>query len=161
MMPVLYHFTSRAALASIEEVGIRPYRLNKPYLHSYTEAVRPGAGELGIFLWPEVTPELVRDFLLFAWGEKGQTNGVLLRVCLPESHLLGAEWRALRIAEGYDDRLKMTHDLASVRQNSPDKTLHCAHFDIGLEPIPWSACRVVGSVDVIVELDPSEFGDSP
>jgi hypothetical protein len=107
----------------------------------------------GIYVWPEVTRSLLRDFFLFKQIHDRSVNaGLLLAVELDPAHLLGKLWLAwVNKKTGELNTLKQTHDLTFHLADGSTRKDHVALMDLYLQVIPVENMEPIARIYQTIE----------
>ena len=160
-MLTLYHFTMGSSLDSIMRSGITPGPMLPSPVTAYMGCCELEA--MGVWLWPCVSAEIVKDFLHFKQAAGRGHSGALLECRVRRHDLLSHIYEL----EHFPDRLRLEHSLSSTASNvTEERRLKVQEhhqllpFDICVETIPPSSLRIVATVEVVVSAcDGFEFNE--
>lgn len=133
-----YHFTPEAMLPTLRREGIVPQPLKSFHhdMHSMCDDLE--VPRYGVYIWPDVTRSLLRDFFLFKQMHDREVDaGVLLAVEVDSSHMLGRLWLAMIDEQtGEKNRLRQTHDLTFTLADGTRRKDHKVDMEVYLTRIP-------------------------
>ena len=146
---VYYHFTTEMAWQRILKKGLVPQPLKT--FHDEMHSMCDDLGikdHTGVYVWPEVSRSLLRDFFLFKQvHERDVESGILLEVQLDPVNLLGHQWLAwVDRQKGSKNSLKQTHTLAFTLADGSIRQDHKALMDVCLKRIPPKHIRRVARI---------------
>lgn len=143
-----FHFTSIDGWFEIQRAGILPYPLstNHEYLFNYCR--RLGLPAEGIYLWPKVTPKLVRDFAIWKFLNYKVEHGVLLEVAVAADQMLSSRVDPLWVGGKPGDKVGFRHVFSASSADAQHVEHHDTAMDIHLGRIAPARCRVVGCTDL-------------
>jgi hypothetical protein len=133
-----FHFTTEKIFRVVEHEGLVPQPLKSfhPDMHSMCDDI--GVGRYGVYIWPEVHRQLLRDFFIFKqMHERDVDAGLLLAVEVDPAHMLGRRWLEWVDNEtGVENSLAQTHDLTFTLADGTERKEHRADMEVYLVRIP-------------------------
>lgn len=123
---IRYHFTPVDTWPVIAQQGVKPYPLKESHLRDF--AAVGVTAKNGIYVWPEVDDDLLRDFLLYKRINDGTGVGLLLQCEIPSCAIPSLT------LEG--DTIRFHHILGMTTDYGGERCQHRARMDICTQWIP-------------------------
>lgn len=143
---IVYHYTSLDLWKKkISKEGLVPQPIDRVHLLRYFEECR--LEPKGIWVWPNITNSLLRDFYIFNYADKSYDRGIILKCYIKEENLLTRCWSE-------KDTLTLYHPLTfSIikDQKEINKLKHDAPFDIVIKPIKPKYITPIYKIGIRVE----------
>lgn len=133
-----FHFTPEKTWPLIKSEGLVPQPIKSfhPDMREMCDQLK--VDRLGIYLWPDVSRSLLRDFFIFKQThDRSVDAGLLLAVQVDPRHMLGRRWLQMINEEtGEVNTLRQTHDLTFTLADGTKRQDHKADMELYLSVIP-------------------------
>ena len=148
MTKTYYHFTPGKIWPILRKEGIVPQPLKSFHKDMHLMCDDLEVDHFGIYIWPEVTRKLLRDFFLFKQMHDREVDvGVLLAVEVDPKHLLGSRWlERINDRTGKVNSLRQTHDLTFTLADGTKRLEHKVDMDVYLVRIPPESIEPIARI---------------
>jgi hypothetical protein len=154
-----FHFTPESAWEMVQREGLVPQPIKSFHPEILSMCKDLQVDPRGIYLWPQVTQGLLRDFFLFKQvHDRSVDSGLLLAVQIDPTRLLGTQWLNYinHKTEGIYT-LSQKHDLTFTLADGSKRCDHVAAVDLHLDPIPLESINMIASIRQTIEVLDDSF----
>lgn len=148
-----FHFTPEDLLPTLQREGIVPQPLKSFHQDMHSMCDELGVTRYGVYIWPDVTRSLLRDFFLFKqMHERHVEAGVLLAVEVDPDFMLGRKWlEMINERTGKLNRLRQTHDLTFTLADGRRRQDHKVDMEVYLTTIPPENFEPIARIYQVIE----------